>query len=124
MFLCNCWYVAAWDREIGRRPLSRLILNEPVVMYRREDGGAVVLEDRCCHRHLPLSLGALEGDTLRCGYHGLRFDANGRCIEIPGQAQVPPDARIRSYPGRVTTLSPSPAPSDGNIWRKMLRRWI
>ena len=47
---------------------------------------------------MPLSLGRLEGDTLRCGYHGLRFDARGRCVEIPGQTQIPPDAAIRAYP--------------------------
>ena len=98
MFLRNSWYVAAWDREIGRQPLARMILGEPIVLYRQEDGRPVALEDRCCHRHLPLSLGQLEGDTLRCGYHGLRFDAGGRCIEIPSQAQIPPDAAIRSYP--------------------------
>jgi phenylpropionate dioxygenase-like ring-hydroxylating dioxygenase large terminal subunit len=98
MFLRNSWYVAAWDREIGRPPLARMILGEPIVFYRQEDGRPVALEDCCCHRHLPLSLGRLEGDTLRCGYHGLRFDAGGRCVEIPGQAQIPPDAAIRSYP--------------------------
>jgi phenylpropionate dioxygenase-like ring-hydroxylating dioxygenase large terminal subunit len=98
MFLRNSWYVAAWDREVGRQPLARMILGEPIVFYRQTDGAAVALEDRCCHRHLPLSLGRLEGDSLRCGYHGLRFDASGRCVEIPGQAQVPPDARVHAYP--------------------------
>jgi phenylpropionate dioxygenase-like ring-hydroxylating dioxygenase large terminal subunit len=63
MFLRNSWYVAAWDREIGRRPLARMILGEPVVFYRQEDDRPVALEDRCCHRHLPLSFGRLAGDT-------------------------------------------------------------
>ncbi|HEX4193743.1 MAG TPA: aromatic ring-hydroxylating dioxygenase subunit alpha [Stellaceae bacterium] len=102
MFLRNSWYVAAWDRELARdhrrQPLARTILGEPIVFYRQENGAPVALEDRCCHRHLPLSLGRLEGDTLRCGYHGLRFDPRGRCVEIPGQVQIPPDAAIRSYP--------------------------
>jgi len=98
LFLRNSWYVAAWDREVGRQLLARKILGEPVVLYRRTDGTAVALEDRCCHRHLPLSLGRLEGDGLRCGYHGLRFDANGLCVEIPGQERIPPDAAIRAYP--------------------------
>jgi phenylpropionate dioxygenase-like ring-hydroxylating dioxygenase large terminal subunit len=98
LFLKNSWYVAAWDREISRRLLGRVLLDEPVVLYRKEDGGVVALEDRCCHRQLPLSMGTLVHDTLRCGYHGLRFDASGRCIEIPGQASIPPQARVRSYP--------------------------
>jgi phenylpropionate dioxygenase-like ring-hydroxylating dioxygenase large terminal subunit len=98
MYLKNAWYVAAWDREVGRAPLARTFLDEPVVLYRKADGAPVALEDRCCHRHLPLSMGRLEGDDLRCGYHGLRFDASGACVEIPGQASVPPQARVRAYP--------------------------
>jgi phenylpropionate dioxygenase-like ring-hydroxylating dioxygenase large terminal subunit len=97
-FLNNCWYVAAWDRELGRVPVARTFLNEPVVLYRRQDGTPVALEDRCCHRQLPLSMGALEGDDLRCGYHGLLFDASGKCVGVPGQERIPPDARVRSYP--------------------------
>ena len=69
-----------------------------MVLFRREDGTPVALEDRCCHRNLPLSKGRLEGDRLRCGYHGLLFDAAGRCVEIPGQSNIPPQARVRSYP--------------------------
>lgn len=98
MFLRNSWYVAAWDREVTRAPLARTLLNESIVFYRTGDGAAVALEDRCCHRHLPLSMGKVEGDRLRCGYHGLLFDAGGRCVEIPGQAAIPPQARVRAYP--------------------------
>ena len=67
MFLRNCWYVAAWDNEVGRAPFARTILNEPVVLFRTESGAAVALEDRCCHRHLPLSMGRVIGDQLQCG---------------------------------------------------------
>jgi phenylpropionate dioxygenase-like ring-hydroxylating dioxygenase large terminal subunit len=98
MFLQNSWYVAAWDREVGRKLLARTVLNEPIVLYRRSDGIPVALEDRCCHRQLPLSMGVLIGDDLRCGYHGLRYDPSGACVEIPGQESVPPQARVRAYP--------------------------
>ena len=98
MFLQNAWYVAAWDCEIGRTPVPRTILNEPVVLYRKADGTPVALEDRCCHRHFPLSKGTVVEDDLRCGYHGLRYDAGGVCVEIPGQPLIPPGARVRSYP--------------------------
>ena len=54
MFLRNYWYVAASDTEVGRKPLGRMILGEPVVFYRTEQGVPVALEDRCAHRHLPL----------------------------------------------------------------------
>jgi phenylpropionate dioxygenase-like ring-hydroxylating dioxygenase large terminal subunit len=78
--------------------LARTILKEPIVLYRKEDGSAVALEDRCCHRQLPLSMGKVEGNDLRCGYHGLRFDSSGKCVEIPGQDSVPPQARVRAFP--------------------------
>ena len=98
MFLKASWYVAARSAEVTRQPLGRVLLDEPVVLYRKESGEAIALEDRCCHRHLPLSMGKLEGDELRCGYHGLKFDSSGRCVEIPGQESIPPQARVRAYP--------------------------
>ena len=98
MYLRNAWYVAAWDSEIGREPLGRILLGEPVVFYRGIDGKPVGLADRCCHRGLPLSLGRVEGDRIRCGYHGLAFDANGACVEVPGQPRIPPGATVRTYP--------------------------
>lgn len=98
MFLKNAWYVAAWDREIGRAPFARTILNEPIVLFRKADGTPVALEDRCCHRRLPLSMGRVVGDTLQCHYHGLRFDGTGACVRIPAQDLIPPQARVRAYP--------------------------
>jgi phenylpropionate dioxygenase-like ring-hydroxylating dioxygenase large terminal subunit len=98
MFLRNYWYVAASDSEVGRKPLRRTILGEPIVFFRLEDGTPVAFEDRCAHRHLPLSMGKLVGDQLQCHYHGLRYDQNGRCVRIPGQEQIPPTAKVRTYP--------------------------
>jgi phenylpropionate dioxygenase-like ring-hydroxylating dioxygenase large terminal subunit len=98
MYLQDVWYVAAWAREVGHALFARTLLDQPIVLYRKADGTPVALEDRCCHRHLPLSMGLLIGDDLRCGYHGLRFNASGECVEIPGQATIPPQARVRAYP--------------------------
>ena len=99
MFLRNCWYVAAWDHEVTRMNLlRRVLLDEPVVFYRTEDGRPVALADRCCHRHAPLSRGRLRGDALECPYHGFTYDPSGACILVPGQANIPPGARVRSYP--------------------------
>jgi vanillate monooxygenase len=97
MFLKDCWYVAAWGSEVSNVPLSRTICGEPIVFYRTGDGEAVALEDRCCHRNLPLSMGKVEDNDIRCGYHGLRFDRTGKCNEVPGQSQIPPGARVRSF---------------------------
>src|SRR5262245_48307638 len=98
MFLRNSWYVAASGDEAGRKPLRRVILGEPVVLFRTEDGTPVALEDRCAHRHLPLSMGKLIGDTLQCGYHGLRFDRTGACVRVPGQDLIPASAKVKTYP--------------------------
>jgi vanillate O-demethylase monooxygenase subunit len=96
--LRNRWYCAALSSEIGSAPLGRILLNEPVVMYRTADGVAVALEDRCCHRRAPLSRGKVEGDNLRCGYHGLLYAPGGQVIWAPGQDKLPPGAGVRSYP--------------------------
>ncbi len=102
MWLRNCWYVIAWDHEIpaadAPQLFTRTVLGEPVLVYRTQAGDLVALEDRCCHRHAPLSVGRREGDCVRCGYHGLKFDAQGQCVEAPGIEIVPAKARVRRYP--------------------------
>jgi phenylpropionate dioxygenase-like ring-hydroxylating dioxygenase large terminal subunit len=96
-FVRNCWYPAAWSHEVGRALVARTMLGEKVVLYRTEAGAPVALEDRCCHKFLPLSLGKLKGDTVECGYHGLTYDPSGACIRVPGQLRIPPQARVHSY---------------------------
>jgi vanillate O-demethylase monooxygenase subunit len=98
MFLRNCWYVAAEPHEVDRRPFARTICGENVVFWRKENGDPVAFEDRCCHRRMPLSKGALIGDILRCHYHGLQFDFSGQCVRVPGQSTIPPGAAVRAYP--------------------------
>lgn len=99
MYVKNCWYVAAWNYELKNQQLySCTIINQPLVIYRRDDGTCVAMEDRCCHRALPLSLGRLEGNDLRCMYHGLKFAPSGQCIEMPGQERIPNNACVKTYP--------------------------
>ena len=90
MFLRNAWYAAAWGHEVEGTPLARTVLNRPLVLYRDRSNRAVVLDDRCCHRGLPLSRGRVIDDGIECGYHGLVFDRSGRCVRVPGQTKVPP----------------------------------
>jgi vanillate O-demethylase monooxygenase subunit len=99
MWVRNAWYVAGWSHEFASgRIHARTIIDQPVALYRTGDGNLVALEDRCCHRFAPLSMGRLEGDDLRCMYHGLKFASDGRCIEIPGQKLIPQSACVRRYP--------------------------
>src|SRR5829696_6227038 len=67
IFLRNSWYVAAWNHElIDGRKLARTLLERPVVIYRGASGRVIALDDRCCHRAAPLSMGRIEGDDIRC----------------------------------------------------------
>jgi len=94
----NAWYVAANRADVGRELLGRTIVNTPLVIYRTEEGEAVVLDGRCPHRHFPLAKSALEGDTVRCGYHGFAFGPDGQCVDIPSQDHVPRACRVTKYP--------------------------
>jgi vanillate O-demethylase monooxygenase subunit len=99
IFLRNSWYVAAWNHElIDGKKLARTILERPIVLYRGASGKVVALDDRCCHRAAPLSMGRIEGDDIRCMYHGMKFDSSGKCIQIPGQEMIPPKLGVRGYP--------------------------
>ena len=99
MWLRNCWYVIAWEHEIPADVLfTRTVLNEPILVYRTRENTIVALEDRCCHRHAPLSVGRKEGDYVRCAYHGLKFDPTGVCVEVPGMPAPPANARVKTYP--------------------------
>jgi vanillate O-demethylase monooxygenase subunit len=99
MFLKNCWYVAALDHElIDSRLLSRTLLGERVLLYRGESGKVFALNDRCPHRGALLSQGRLEGEAVRCMYHGIKYDGTGKCVQIPGQDMIPPKLRVPPYP--------------------------
>lgn len=99
-FLRNTWYVAAWSNEISTEaPMRRVILGEPIALYRDENGRPVALADRCPHRFAPLSRGRVRQGALECPYHGLAFDASGRCVHNPhGDGRIPEAARVASYP--------------------------
>jgi len=98
MFLRNYWYVAADAHEITDVPFPRTILNEPIVFWRKTDGTPVAMEDRCCHRLMPLRKGHVASDRIVCHYHGLQFNADGQCVHVPGQTTIPPGAQVKTYP--------------------------
>lgn len=94
----NCWYVAAPSHELGREMMSRMLLGRPVLLYRKEDGAPVAMEDRCPHRFIKLSKGFLVGDTVQCGYHGMEFAPDGTCLHVPGQKNIPRNADVPAFP--------------------------
>lgn len=94
----NAWYVLATSDEVGSTPLGRRAADLGIVLYRTSDGTAIALEDRCAHRPYPLSLGAVDGDTIVSGYTGFAYGPDGVCVRVPTQTQVPYGARVRAFP--------------------------
>jgi len=96
----NAWYVAGFGDEVPPQGpvLARQLLDEPVVFFRDTAGTLHALHDRCPHRFAPLSAGKLCGDTIECGYHGLRFDGQGQCRFNPhGDGTIPKAAQVKGY---------------------------
>src|SRR5579871_5265962 len=88
------------DLEPGHaKPIK--IMSEDFTLYRGEDGAPHVVAFRCAHRGTQLSTGWVEGDCIRCFYHGWKYDASGQCVEMPAEdSSFPPKVRIPSYPAQ------------------------
>ena len=79
------WWPVATHDMATRVPVRRRLLGEDLVLYRDGSGTVGLLAEQCPHRRAALWLGCTEDVGLRCGYHGWRFDADGRCLEQPGE---------------------------------------
>ncbi|MDF1690850.1 MAG: aromatic ring-hydroxylating dioxygenase subunit alpha [Zhongshania sp.] len=100
-FLNNAWYVAFWISELDDKPLKKKILGRNVLFYRDSNGAAIGLSNECPHRFAPLHKGRIEGDTIECPYHGLRFDRTGLCVYNPYSDDcdgLPANAVLRAFP--------------------------
>ena len=99
VYLHNAWYVAAWSYEVSRTLFSRTLLEQPILLYRKENGDAVAIGNACAHRLAPLEKGKLVADTVQCPYHGLRYDSTGQCVLNPhGDGMIPPRMTVPTYP--------------------------
>jgi phenylpropionate dioxygenase-like ring-hydroxylating dioxygenase large terminal subunit len=76
------WHAVALSRELGERPVRRLLFGAPIALWRGPAGVAAV-EDVCPHRGAPLSGGVVVDGALVCPYHGYRFASDGRCVHVP-----------------------------------------
>ena len=98
------------------RPLR--VLSEDLTLYRSQIGNTYLVGGRCAHRCVELHLGWVEGEEIRCMYHGWRYDGRGQCTEMPAEKRGRPDlVKIAGYPtheycGLVFAyMGPGPAPA-------------
>ncbi len=98
--LRSFWQPVALSNSVEKgkaRPLH--ILGEDLTLYRGESGAAHLVAGRCAHRGTHLHTGWIEGEDIRCMYHGWRYDPTGLNVEIPAEGK--PRARplkIAGYP--------------------------
>lgn len=103
------WHPVALADDIGDQPLHVQLLGTHYVVV-EIDGQLSAFVDSCPHRSYPLSRGCIVDGTLRCGYHGYRFDSDGRCVTIPAipadtpipkRADLVPVAQVRAHLGWI-----------------------
>ena len=112
------WQPVAIGESIAagaKRPVR--VLGENLMLYRGQGGAPHLVGQRCAHRSTVLYAGWVEGDEIRCMYHGWKFDGSGQCTERPAELDTGlPNVRIAGYPVReyagliFAYLGPGPAP--------------
>jgi phenylpropionate dioxygenase-like ring-hydroxylating dioxygenase large terminal subunit len=97
----HCWYPIAFAQDLPTdRPHSFFLYDEPLVLFKTQQGQLACLTDRCCHRAAKLSDGQVINDQIECLYHGWRYDVNGQCVHIPQlptTTPIPSNACVRSF---------------------------
>jgi len=94
------WYPIIESRRLRGKPLALQRLGARIALWRDSHGRAVAMPDRCPHRGVALSRGAVRGDRIECPYHGFQFDATGRCQLMPCEgegAKIPAGMEVAPY---------------------------
>jgi phenylpropionate dioxygenase-like ring-hydroxylating dioxygenase large terminal subunit len=80
------WVPILLSREIAEPdcpPVRVQILGEKLLAFRDSDGHAALIYEFCSHRGVSLYFGRNEENGIRCGYHGVKFDRHGHCVDVP-----------------------------------------
>jgi 5,5'-dehydrodivanillate O-demethylase len=99
-YLRQYWHPVYMARKLAPgRSVPLKIMSQKLALYRSQEGRVHCVEDRCAHRGAMLSTGWVEGDIIRCPYHGWAFDATGQCVQRPLEAvgQLK-NIRVGGYP--------------------------
>jgi len=96
----NGWFRAAYTSELAEGDvLSLRYFGEDLVLYRSRSGTPFLLDAHCRHLGAHLGVGgSVEGEHIRCPFHGWKWAGDGACAEIPYCERIPPGAKIRSWP--------------------------
>jgi 5,5'-dehydrodivanillate O-demethylase oxygenase subunit len=99
-YLRMFWQPICCSHEIlNGQALPIRIMDEEFTLYRGESGAAYLVGNRCAHRGTQLSAGWVEGDCIRCFYHGWKYDGAGQCIEQPAEVEsFAHKVRVPSFP--------------------------
>ncbi len=94
------WFVVAESREIVQGQITKLhYFGRDLVAYRGDSGRVYVTDAYCPHLGAHFGHGGkVEGETLRCPFHGWRFEGDGSCVEIPYSDRVPPKVKLGTFP--------------------------
>jgi phenylpropionate dioxygenase-like ring-hydroxylating dioxygenase large terminal subunit len=107
--LRHFWHPVALAAEVADRPVASTLLEQQLVLFRTAEGVSAC-DDLCIHRGTPLSLGRLEDNCIVCAYHGWRYAADGRCVDIPSLPEG------RPIPARAGVAAYRTAERYGLIW--------
>lgn len=95
------WVPALMTSEIAEAdgPQVRVqLLGEKLLAFRNSDGRACLIDEFCSHRGVSLYFGRNEENGIRCAYHGVKFDGDGKCVDVPSSPQACARMHIKAYP--------------------------
>ena len=94
MNLLQHWHPAIASQRLKKRPIAVDICGQTLVLFRTQQGQAVALRDRCCHRGMKLSCGQVQGEEIVCPYHGWQYAASGQ-VSSPGTLKL--NAKVSAF---------------------------
>lgn len=109
------WHPVATTTELAGaapHPLAVTLLGRRLAVAPAPGGAALAVVDRCPHRSIRLSVGWVEDGAIRCAYHGWKWEADGRCSDIPAV----PDGPI---PRRACVETFETCVAHGLIWVRL-----
>ena len=94
------WHPVGCSEFVTSKPQRVKVLGEELVLYRGASGTPALMQLRCAHRSLALDYGRVEGDSIRCAYHGWLYDQTGQCLAQPAEPEgssFKEKIRLKSY---------------------------